>query len=83
MKLYRARYWTATECSEGFTWHASRRDAERLASRWRRANARRYDLNGTPYDPGAETEVDVFEFTPTRVGILGLLNLIATHPDNG
>jgi len=83
MRLHRVHYWTETDASEGFTWHASRRDAERAARTFCREHARRYELDGSPYDPGARGDVESFEFATTRAGILALLACVAEHPDNG
>ncbi len=82
MKLYRLGLKT-TDGSEGFQWFASKVKAEAEGRKFARENPTRH-LSMTVDVPSQATwEVDAVEITLTVKGILHLLNIYASHPDNG
>jgi hypothetical protein len=74
MRLYRVHLYNTFNSSEGFAWFSSRREAEHRMAEYRRET-----------DPEWEPEprMEVYDFQPTKAGILGLLRRVATHEENG
>lgn len=75
MKFYRVAYRQDGGNSAGFSWHTSRREAERRQRQAVADDPGEYDI-GIP-------EIDVINVTPTKAGILEALNYYAGVPDNG
>lgn len=74
MRIYRNGYRTLDQNSGGYSYHTSKRDADRAAAKWRKDNAD---------DPYPEVDQDVRNFRPTLFEIVCLLELWGSHPDNG
>lgn len=88
MRIYRVEY-NNTDGNCGASWHASKAEAER--------NARDFVKRNTPEPPTGDVLEDMYrpsarplpptiepvEFTPTKRGVLDLLDHYAIHPDNG
>jgi hypothetical protein len=74
MKMYRVEYVDRQGEHRGFTWH----DTGPRARKERDASVAEDDQ----LDPYL-TQTKVIEFTYSRDGIRSLLNLHASHPDNG
>lgn len=72
MRFYRVRYTVEGGVSGGYTWHTSKRGAEKAV----RAFTDRSDV-----EDGAE--VSEVEIEPTKRGILAALKQYASHADNG
>jgi hypothetical protein len=72
MKLYRVQYWNdmGEHCGSDFL--PTKVACRRSESAWRGCKAK-----------GARAETDEVTFTPTKKGILDLLQRVAAHPNNG
>jgi len=87
MRLYRVHYYD--DGSQGFSWHPSKREAEQAVARYVRDNAAEPET-GDDYDdmyrrkfaPERPT-IDPVDVELTKAGLLRLLAVYATHPDNG
>ena len=75
MKLFVARFYNESDSSQGAEWFTTERAAKAALSRF----ATREDVN---YD-SERSSVDTYDFGLTKKGVLDLLNMVATHPDNG
>jgi hypothetical protein len=75
MKFYRVRYSSEGGNSGGYSWHTSRRDAEK-AARDAAANDPAEYIDGPP-------QWDEIEIVPTKKSLLDALNTYAGHPNNG
>lgn len=74
MKIYRVSLWSDSgDGSTGYSYHSSKREAEKAARENRSAKS-----NDSP-DP----DVEVIDVSPTRAGIIKVLNRYGGHPDNG
>ncbi len=71
MTFYRAHYSTDGGNSAGFEWFLSWREAEKSAANWRKEN------------PTEQSGVQSFDVECTKNGVLTLLQLVASHADNG
>lgn len=74
MRLYVVHFIDGESASQGFSWFASKRAAEKRAREFLRDNG---------HHEFATAEVTAVNFKPTRPGILKLLRIHAGHPDNG
>jgi hypothetical protein len=81
VRVYRVRYSCEGGNSAGFSWHASRREAEAAAAEARRNDPEEYRRHFP--DVAEMPEVTEVEFKLTKRGVLRLLRLYAEHPDNG
>jgi hypothetical protein len=76
MKFYRVDLYTDEEGSEGYAWFTSKREATAKKAEYSR-DARQQERNPS------KTTIEEINVTPTRTGILEILNSYASHPDNG
>lgn len=76
MKFYRVCYRAEGGNSGGYSWHTSKRAAEKASRDAARNDPEEYELDGPP-------EYDEVEIKPTKAGILSALNFYADHPSNG
>lgn len=77
MRIYRVCYESLSEGGQGFLWFPSNRAAQKDLAAYRRTDSspRKHDSE--------ESKVQAIDFTPTKKGIIALLNEVANHPDNG
>ena len=78
MKVYRNEFYSVEECSHGFSFHSSKRAAEKEWD-WAHRDEDEEDLGRDVADLRAVP----IEFDCTKTGVLRLLNRVADHPDNG
>jgi len=80
MTFYRVRYSTEGGSSAGYSWHTSRRDADR-------ALAAAIANDPAEYADDArvrmEDRIQPVTITPTKAGILAALRQFASHEQNG
>jgi hypothetical protein len=74
MKIYQLHRTHSAGESAGYEYFASRREAEKAASDWRRSDDSLL---------GHASTIEQIEVEPTRRGILRALNRYANHADNG
>jgi hypothetical protein len=68
MKIYRNSYRDTGHEHKGYSYHTSKREAERQASK---------------PEEGVETETEVIEVPLTKAGVLAALRRCGGHADNG
>jgi hypothetical protein len=69
MKIYRVSYRDSSDEHKGYEYFSNKTDAVKADNK-NRGNQMRDD-------------VEEIEFQPTKSGVLRLLNIYASHPDNG
>jgi len=89
MRLYRIHITSSDEGSRGFEWFSSKAEAERAASKYVRENQPEEEKEDYYANLGRRVvapdrpEIEPVEFTTTKAGILEMLRVYASHPDNG
>lgn len=74
MKIYQVSYLSHSEGSHGFSFHSSMKEAKKRLSEFKQK---------TKSDFNDQSEVRCLRFPATKRGVLQVLNIYASHNDNG
>ena len=78
MKIYQVSRREESDGHAGFSYHASRREAEQAVREWCDASSWDAEKMALP-----AASIEVIEFEATRSGIIEMMNHYAAHNDNG